>query len=392
MSLPINHRVLHVDLTERSVWTEQPDETFYRRFVGGRGMIAHQLLTAVPPDADPLGPENQLVFALGPLTGIAFPGNARFSVGAKSPLTGLYGEAEAGGFWPAELKRAGWDGIVVEGRATGPVYVWIHDDQVEIRDARHLWGKITGDAEDAIRAELGERRARIAQIGPAGENLVRYACIMNDLNEAAGRTGLGAVMGSKRLKAIAVRGTQVVQPVAGTLFKETARQVAANLSSDYLSLHTYGTGVALEAGKHREGHLIVHNFRDGRMETVRNIDANAIHDNVLEKMDACYACSVRCKKRVRIENGASVDPRYGGPEYEAIGALGSNLAVDDLVALCKSNELCNAYGLDAISTGGAIGWAMELYEVGLLTDEDTGGEPLRWGSGEDVLRLVDQIT
>ena len=171
-----------------------------------------------------------------------------------------------------------------------------------------------------------------------------------------------------------------------------AKAVSEKLGTKYISLHDFGTGVDLKDTKHREGHLIVRNFRDGVMETVDRIDATAMHDTVVERMDHCYACSVRCKKRVRIENGVSVDPRYGGPEYEAIGALGSNLALDDIVALCKSNEMCNYYGLDAISTGNAIGWAMELYELGILNDQDTGGQALRWSSGEDVIAAVEAIT
>ena len=200
------NKILHVNLSDRTTWIEEPGDAFFRRYAGGRGLIAHYLLKYVPKGADPLGPDNILVIAPGVLTGAPVPGAGRHSVGAKSPLTGGFGESESGGYWGAELKRAGWDAIVFHGVAHTPVYLWINQGAVEFRDASRLWGKITGEVEDAILAELGDPLVRIAQIGPAGENLVRFACIPNELNEVAGRTGMGAVMGSKRLKAIAVRG------------------------------------------------------------------------------------------------------------------------------------------------------------------------------------------
>jgi len=205
------NKILHVNLTARTTWIEEPGDPFFRRYGGGRGFIAHYLLKYVPKGADPLGPDNVLVFAPGVLTGAPVPGAGRHSVGAKSPLTGGFGESESGGFWGAELKRAGWDAVVVHGVSATPVYLWINEGAVQFRDASHLWGKITGEVQDAILAELGDPRARVAQIGPAGENLVRFAVIANELNEVAGRTGMGAVMGSKRLKAIAVRGKTPVR-------------------------------------------------------------------------------------------------------------------------------------------------------------------------------------
>ena len=189
----IQNRILRVDLTERRCWTEQPGDAFFRKHLGGRNLIAHYLLTETPRGADAFDPVNRLVFAMGPTTGVALPGASRHSVGAKSPLTGLFGESEAGGYWGAELKQAGWDGIVIQGRASEPVYLWIKDDQIEFRDAGHLWGQITGPVETAIREELGDQQIRVTQIGPAGENLVRYACIVNDLNDRRGphRPGRG---------------------------------------------------------------------------------------------------------------------------------------------------------------------------------------------------------
>jgi aldehyde:ferredoxin oxidoreductase len=384
-------RILHVDLSSGRTWVESLGEAFWRRQLGGRTLIAHYLLLEVPVGADPLGPDNVLVFAAGILTGLPFPGAGRHSVGAKSPLTGAFGEAEAGGFWGAELRHAGWDGIVVRGRADRPVYLWIKDDQVEVRDAAHLWGSETGDVEDALRAELGDRLVRVAQCGVAAERGVRYALVVNDLNEVAGRTGMGAVMASKHLKAIAVRGTQKVPVADVSPVQSTAKWVIQTMDQEHYNFHHSGTG-ALMLGKQLEGHLIVRNFQDGQWtpEQVQAIDAKAIATRFREKMDGCYACSVRCKKRVKHE-AMGVQPRYGGPEYETLGAVGTNLTVDQLPLLLRANQRLNQLGIDSVSFGGTVAWAMECYERGLLTDADTGGVPLRWGDGETVLRLIELV-
>jgi aldehyde:ferredoxin oxidoreductase len=312
-------------------------------------------------------------------------------VGAKSPLTGGFGEAEAGGFWGAELRHAGWDGIVVHGRAERPTYLWIKDDVVELRDAAHLWGQETGQVEDALRAEIGDRLLRVAQTGIAGENLVRSALVVNDLNEVAGRTGLGAVMGAKRLKAIAVRGSQKVPVADNTPIKQTAKWVIDTMEEQHYNFHHFGTGITM-VGKQLDGHLIVRNFQDGQweMDAVKAIDAGAIAEQFREKMDGCYACSVRCKKRVRNE-AMGVVPRFGGPEYETLGAVGTNLTVDNLPILLLINQRLNEVGIDSVSFGATVAWAMECYERGLLTDADTGGLPLRWGDGETVLKLIELV-
>jgi aldehyde:ferredoxin oxidoreductase len=386
-------RVLHIDLTRGETRVESHGEAFWRRHLGGRSLIAHYLLREVPKDADPLGPDNVLVFACGMLTGLPFPGAGRHSVGAKSPLTGAFGESEAGGFWGAELRHAGWDAIVVHGRADRPVYVSIADDQVELRDAEHLWGKETGEVEDTLRQAHGDRLLRVAQTGIAGENAVRYALIVNDLNEVAGRTGLGAVMASKRLKAIAVRGTRKVPVADNTPIQQTSRWVIDTMEDNHYNFHHYGTG-ALMLGKHLEGHLIVRNFQDGQWtpEQVTAIDAKTFAESPYrQKMDGCYACSVRCKKRAKDE-AMSVEPRYGGPEYETLGATGTNLQVDDLPILLRINQRMNRVGVDSVSFGATVAWAMECYERGLLTDADTGGIPLHWGDGATVLQLVDLVS
>src|SRR5579859_5121031 len=385
-------RILHVHLTRGETWIESLGEAFWRRHLGGRSLIAHYLLREVPQNADPLGPENVLVFACGILTGLPFPGAGRHSVGAKSPLTRAFGESEAGGFWGAELRHAGWDAIVVHGRATKPVYLWIADDQVEFREAGHLWGKETGEVEDTIRQSHGDRLVRVAQTGIAGEHGVRFALVVNDLNEVAGRTGLGAVMASKNLKAIAVRGTRKVPVADNTPIQQTSRWVIDTMEDNHYNFHHFGTGAAM-LGKHLEGHLIVRNFQDGQWtpEQVTGIDAKTFAESPYrQKMDGCYACSVRCKKRAKDE-AMDVEPRYGGPEYETLGATGTNLQVDDLPVLLRVNQRLNRLGIDSVSFGATVAWAMECYERGLLTDDDTGGIPLHWGDGAIVLKLIDLV-
>jgi aldehyde:ferredoxin oxidoreductase len=384
-------RILHVDLSARTTRVESFGESFWRRSLGGRSLIAHYLLTEVPQGADPLGPENVLIFAAGVLTGTPFPGAGRHSVGAKSPMTGLFGESEAGGFWGAELRHAGWDGIVFHGRADTPVYLWIKDDVVEIRDAASIWGLETGEVEDKLRAEHGERLLKVAQTGVAGEHLVRYALVVNDLNEVAGRGGMGAVMGSKNLKAIAVRGTQKVPLADPAPLLATAKWVSRTMEDVHYNFHHYGTGAGI-IGKHLEGHMIVRNFQDGQWdpEKIQAIDAKTIVDTTLAKMDGCYACSVRCKKRVKNE-AMEVLPKYGGPEYETIGAMGTNLTIGELPILLLLNQRLNQVGIDTVSFGGTVAWAMECFDRGLLTASDTDGIELHWGDGPTVLKLIDMV-
>jgi len=385
-----NGKILRVDLSRSRVKVEQPDDIFYRRYIGGEGFVAYYLLKELEAGVDPLGPENKLIFAAGPLTGVPIPGSGRNSVGAKSPLTGGFGESEVGGFWGAELKHAGFDAIIVEGRSEDPVFLWVHDGEAELRDAHLLWGKGTGETESLIRDELGDRLIRVASIGLAGERMVRYACIINDLRDAAGRTGMGAVMGSKRLKAIAVRGRKKLEVANSEKIRELARWLNKNLNDVAGNFHNYGTG-AIMVGYVATGNLPTRNFRDGDFPNPEAIDAKTIKETVRVGMEGCYACPVRCKKLVKIEEPWPVDPRYGGPEYETLAALGSDCGIDDLKAICKANEICNRESLDTISTGASIAFAMECYENGILTNEDTGGLELKFGNSEAMVKMVKMI-
>lgn len=383
-------KILRVNLSSLDFKTEEPEEGFYKLYLGGRGFIVYTLLREVPQGADPLGPENKLVFALGPMTGHPFPGSGRNSVGAKSPLTGAFGESEAGGYWGAELRRAGYDAIILEGKAEEPVYLWIKDGQAEIRPGRNLWGLEVAETEETIRNELKEERVRIAAIGPAGENLVRYASIAHDVNHVAGRAGMGAVMGSKKLKAIAVRGDSLPEVAHKEKLQELARWMGLNYKRR-TNFWQYGTGALMDYYE-SSGNLPICNFRGGKFPQVENIMSQSMYKKgYVTKMESCFGCPVRCKKVVKISQPWEVNPIYGGPEYETLAALGSNCGVDQVEAIIKANELCGRYGLDTISTGVAISFAMECFEEGILTVKDTDGLPLTFGNAEGMIEMVKRI-
>ena len=388
-----NGKILRVDLGEEKFAVEEPDELFYRTYLGGRGIAGYYLLNELSPGTDALAPDNLLIFAASIIVGAPAPSICRYTVAAKSPLTGGFAESEAGGFWGPELKFAGFDAVIIRGKAQRPSYLWIHDGQFEIRPAEHLWGKITGDAESEIRKEVGESLARVAIIGPAGENLVRYACLVNERAHANGRTGLGAVMGSKNLKAVAVRGTNKPNLSDREPIRAVSKRVANEFKEHGLSkgLHYMGTPAAINHFQHL-GTLPTHNFRYGEFEEAEAISGERMTDTILIDRKGCYACPIRCKRVVQIESeDINVDPSYGGPEYETLAAMGSLCDVADLSVIAKAHELCNKYTMDVISTGVTIAWAMECFQEGLLTSEDTGGLELNFGDGKLVLDLIEKI-
>ncbi len=385
-----NGKILRVNLTTNRCTTDAPPEDYYRRYVGGRGFIIHTLLKEVPKGADPFGPENKLVFALGPITGYSVPGSGRNSIGAKSPLTGGYGEAEAGGYWGAALKRAGYDAIIVEGISAKPVYLWIDNGEAVLRDAGRLWGREIADTEKAIQEELGDKKIRTAVIGPAGEKLIRYAIIANDVSHVAGRTGLGAVMGSKKLKAIAVRGSNLPEMADPQKIAELARWMGRHFKEKARSWQ-YGTGATMVAYE-AAGNIPVRNFQGGRFPGIEKIKPQIMFEkSYIDKMGTCYACPVRCKRMVKLGAPWNVDPVYGGPEYETLSALGANCGIDNLEAIIKADELCGRYGIDTISTGVSISFAMECFEEGILTRSDTDGLELTFGNAEAMLAMVERI-
>lgn len=383
-------RILRVDLSLKRLTTEEPPENFYRQYFGGENLVGYFLLKETPLKVDPLGPDNKLIFATGPLTGVPVGGCGRHSVGGRSPLTGAFGEAEAGGYWGAELKMAGFDAIIVEGKAEKPVYLFIQDGKAQIRDACHLWGMKTLECQNVIREELGDPNIRVAQIGPGGENLVRFACVVNDLDAFVGRTGMGAVMGSKNLKAVACRGHQRPSLADPTGVAAIARWIRDNTPVNTRAMRDLGTA-SIVRNLNRNGGLPTCNFQNGSFEGADRITGQAMRDTILVRRRSCFACPVQCKREVKVDEPYIVDPRYGGPEYETIAALGSNCGIDDLKAIAKGNELTSAYGLDSISCGSAISFAMECFERGLLTRRETGGVDLRFGNGPAMLQTIEQI-
>ncbi|OGD45471.1 hypothetical protein A3K69_06335 [Candidatus Bathyarchaeota archaeon RBG_16_57_9] len=382
-----NGRRIRVNLTDEKITTEDVEDNWVRTYLGGMGSIAHHLLKEVKPGADPLSPDNILVFSTGPITGAPVSGSGRNAVGAKSPLTGGFGEADAGGFWQAELKAAGFDEIILAGAAEKPVWLWVNDGNAELRDASGLWGLEVAECQDRMRQEVGDKGARTALIGPGGEKKARIACVINDLNHVAGRCGLGAVMGAKKLKGVAVRGHRPPKPANLEKVAGLARTLISRIDTEARGMHAYGTGSAMDAGV-ATGNLPTRNFRDGSFEGAMKIDARTLKDAYRVGMGTCHACGVRCKKEVQLSEPYEVEARYGGPEYETLAALGSDCGVSDLAAICKANELCQRYGLDTISTGATIAFAMECYEDGIITGEDTGGMDLSFGNAEAVVALT----
>lgn len=397
-------KILHVDLTDGSTRVETPPDDLYLKLVGGRGLVAYLLLRDLPKGIDPLSPANLLIFAPGVMQGSNLPSSGRHGVGGKSPLTGTIGSAEAGGWWGHELKRAGFDAVVVHGKARNPVYLWIHNGAVEIRPADHLWGRDTGDVEAAIRREHDDKNIRVAQIGVAGEKQVLVSCIINDRNRAAGRSGLGALMGSKNLKAVAVRGTLNV-PVAD---RSKVQPVAKWLGENYKTLAewavTWGTTGGL-TNLNATGGLPTRNFQDSSFHGAQSISGQLLHRTLITGRDTCQVCPISCKLIVDSDGQKTfpnepdfktsfkgkIDGQYGGPEYETVGALGSVCGINDLAAVSKGNEMCARWGLDSIGVGMTIAFAMELVERGILTKKHTGGFLPRFGDPDDMLKAVDMI-
>ena len=383
-----NGKTLRVNLTDETIRIEEPAEKWYRTYLGGMGAIAYHLLKEVPQGVDPLSPGNILLMAPGVISGAPFSGSGRNAVGGLSPLTGGFGEADAGGYWGAELKHAGFDQIIVEGASEEPKWLWIQDGEAEIRDASKLWGLEVAVCQDRMREELGDTRAKTALIGPSGENLSRLACVINDLNHVAGRSGTGAIMGSKRLKGVAVRGHNPPELADAERVREMAGRLAKQVRENPPGLSVYGTGAAMDAGA-QTGNLPTRNFRDGEFWEASEIDAIAVKNKYRVGMGTCYACAVACKKEVELETPYKVEARYGGPEYETLGAFGSDCGVSDLAAICKANELCQRYGIDTIGAGTTIAFAMECYEEGIITPEMTGGLELRFGNAEAMLQTLE---
>jgi len=380
--------ILRVNLSEGSIKKEALDLNDAKLYLGGRGLATKIMMDEVDPQVDPLSPENKLIFMTGPLTGTMAASPGRYMVIAKAPLTGTIGCANSGGHFGPELKFAGYDGIIFEGKAEKPVYLWINDDEVELRPAEHLWGKNVFETTDQLLAETAED-ARVACIGPAGEKGVLFATVMNDKNRAAGRTGMGTVMGSKNLKAIVVRGTKSVAVAEPEKFKEVCTDARRKLKEHPVTgegLRAYGTGVLVNI-LNQMGALPTRNWRDGGVfEHAEDISGETLAEKYLVRSKGCFGCSIGCGRLTRIPEGKFKS--FGeGPEYEAEWSYGAACGVGDLAAICKANFLCNELGLDPITMGATIACAMEMYEKGILTREEVGRE-LKFGDAEAIVELT----
>ena len=398
-------KILHVDLTSGSLDIEEPPEDLYRKYMGGSALGLYYLFKNTPAGADPYGPENTLAFMLAGITGAPIAGQSRATVVAKSPLTGGVGDSQAGGFWPAELKFAGFDGIVIRGISPKPVYLWINQGEVELRDADHLWGKTTRQVDEMLAEELGDKRIQVAQVGPSGEKLVRFAAILNMSTRAHGRTGMGAVMGSKKLKAIVVRGGKKRLPMADPdRVREIMKPSIANVRADedVWGLAKYGTLGILES-QNAVGGLPTRNYQSGWMgyDRAAAIGGERLFDELLRGADedtqlkqgreTCYSCAVRCKRVVESEwEGRALDPKYGGPEYETSSAFGSYCDIDDIHATAYANQLCNQYGVDTIAAGATMAFAIDCFEQGLITVDDTDGIELGWGNADAMIAMLEK--
>lgn len=387
-----HNRVLHVDLASGSFHFEQPGEAFFRRYGGGSALGLYYVLKHTPAGCDALGAENTLVLAAGVVTGAPISGNSRLTAVAKSPLSEAIGDSQSGGFFPAQMKFAGVDAIVLHQRSPEPLYLWINEGLPQLRPAAHLMGKPTAEVEDLIKTELGDAKVEILQTGPAGERGVRFASLISMANRANGRTGMGAVMGSKNLKAVVVRGRQPLALANPEGLGQLARWGAQNFEqSDVYSLGLLGTAEIVRS-QDRSGGLPTRNWQSGTFAGAASIDGQTMAETILKRRDTCYACIVRCKRVVETNYaGRDVERRYGGPEYETLATFGSYCGIDDLEAVAMANQLCNRYGMDTISCGATIAWAMECFEKGLISRAETGGIDLRFGHAAGMLAMVELI-
>ena len=387
-------KLLFIDLTNSSIHIEEFGEELYRLYPGGKALAAYLLLKNTMPNADPLGSDNVLVFATGLLTGAQLSTACRFTVAARSPLSGSYGESEAGGFWGPELKMAGFEAIIVKGKAKSPVYLWVNNGKAEIRDGQHLWGRDPDQVQEIVRQDMGDKLIRVLQIGLGGENKVRYAALSHEMRHHNGRCGMGAVMGSKNLKAIAVRGKGSYLDLANDPLKlaELGKILAKQVKEHPLSwdLQVKGTP-GLTEGINAAGMLPTRNFLEGSFDGANQLSWGAYEKDLFKGRGSCYACAVRCKREVSISAGYDVGGKYGGPEYEAVAGFSSNCGVSDLSAMAKANELCNRYVLDTISTSSSIAFAMECFEHGLITPDEVDGLELRFGNADAMLKMIEMI-
>ncbi len=385
-------KLLRVDLSSGRVAEEPLDAAIARQYIGGIGLGSRILFDEVPPSADPLAPDNKLLFMAGPLVGTDFPASAGFAVVTKSPLTGLLTHDSLAGHWGASLKQSGYDGIIVEGASPRPVWLDVRDSGAEIKDGTGLWGTDAIDAEVKIQGQFAGPSAKVVGIGPAGEGRVALACLVGDGGRAVGRGGIGAVMGSKNLKAISVQGAKAVPVAEEASFNQVATRLARIIGGNrrMAMLFKWGTAYHMDSGW-QKGAVPAHNWRLGMWkEGSINLGGKKMADTILQPHESCLNCPVRCTRWVKIAGG-KYRMEGAGPEYETLAALGSLCLNDNLEAVCKADDLCKRYGLDTVSVGAAIAFAMEAHERGLLSGEAADGLDLGWGNSDTIIELVERI-
>ncbi len=393
MPFGYNGKILHVDLTKGTLTVEEPPESFYRKYMGGSAMGLYYILREMPKGTDALSPDNVLTLMCGVTTGAAISGQSRINANAKSPISGGIGDSQGGGFFPAELKFAGFDGIVIKGKSPKPVYLTIIDGKPELHDASHLMGKITGEVDKILQKELGDNKIEILQHGPAAERGVLFSSLLSMSNRNNGRTGMGLVMASKNLKAVVVRGRKKVEladPKGLTSLNRIGPKEMPN-NPDVDGTAKYGTAAVVMV-QNTMGTLPTRNYNEGQFENPEPISGEKMAETVLKQRDTCFACVVRCKRVVEIKDGPyRVDPYYGGPEYETIGTFGSYCGISDLAAIARASQICNEFGVDTIACGATISFAMECYEKGIITKEQANGIDLKFGDADAMLAALNAI-
>ncbi len=383
--------LLRVNLTDGTHKVEKLDEKELRKYIGGSGYGVKLLYNEMPGGTDPLSPEAKVVMATGPVSGTLCPSGGSYEACYKSPLTGTWNQARSGGAFGAKLKYAGFDFLVIEGKAEDPMYIAINDGKVEIKPANHLWGKNVEETTDMLIRELDNPEISVATIGQAGENGVLYAALMNDRGRAAGRGGIGAVFGSKNLKAIAVSGSLGVKVAKPKQFAETIDKTEQVLRNYVFGVIPTSGTIGLASMNNDLGALPTKNFQEAQFADIEKVKGEIINEKYNIKRRACYGCSFACGRYTAVKRGKFASPPMEGPEYETLDMLGPICGISDVEAIIRGNYLCNVYGIDSISAGMSIAFAMECYEKGLLTKEDTGGLVLKWGDADLMITLLDKI-
>ncbi|MEM0077597.1 MAG: aldehyde ferredoxin oxidoreductase family protein [Thermoplasmata archaeon] len=382
-------KVLRVNLSTEKIAVEDLNLDWARKYIGGRGLATkYYIETTKNPKIDPLDEKNALIFATGPLTGTPAPSASRYMVVTKGFLNGAIASSNSGGFFGPELKFAGFDMVIIEGKAKSPKYLYINNGKAEIRDAKHLWGKDTHETTDMLKNELKDEKLEVACIGPAGENLVRFAAVINDKHRAAGRTGVGAVMGSKKLKAIAVRGSGKVtiakKDEFTNILKDKLKKIKENPVTSQ-GLPTYGTAVLVNI-INSQGLYPTKNFQYGQWEHANELSGESMAEKYLIKNKACFACPIACGRVTKLDNLDSE-----GPEYESLWSMSANLDISNFEKIIEANYYCDKYGIDTISYGGTLAAAMELYEKGLINKKELDGIELKWGNSDALVKFPELI-